>query len=102
MQVVARQWSGGGRWRRKRRRRFPAAARVTHECAEAKLSEALAASSGLRLRRGRWLRLRLDERNTIVGLHARDSRRLGRYGRFTERTKTKIKRRRFPAILSCG
>ena len=85
-----------------RRRRFLAAARVTHARTEAKLPDALAASSGLRLRRGRWLRLRLDERNTMVALHARDSQRLRRYGRYTERTKTKLKRRRFPTILSCG
>nr|VDD54566.1 unnamed protein product [Brassica oleracea] len=35
--------------------------------------EALAASSRLRLWRDQWLRLRLDERNTIVSFHARDS-----------------------------
>ncbi|KAF3608404.1 hypothetical protein DY000_02049692 [Brassica cretica] len=40
--------------------------------------------------------------NTMVALHARDSQRLRRYGRFTERTKTKLKRRRFLAVLSCG
>ncbi|KAF2584275.1 hypothetical protein F2Q70_00036588 [Brassica cretica] len=40
--------------------------------AEAKLREGLAASSGLRLRRGWCLRLRLDERNTMAVLHARD------------------------------
>ncbi|KAF2617959.1 hypothetical protein F2Q68_00039260 [Brassica cretica] len=70
--------------------------------AEAKLMEALAASSRLQLWRDQWLRLRLDERNTIVSFHARDSQRLGRYGRFTERMKTKLKAWRFPAILSCG
>ncbi|KAF2531876.1 hypothetical protein F2Q70_00031799 [Brassica cretica] len=44
----------------RRRRRFPTAARVPHAFAEAKLPEALAASSGLRLRRSRWLWLLLN------------------------------------------
>ena len=68
-----------------------AAARITHTRVEAKLPEALAASSRLRLQRGRWLRLHLNERNTMIALHARDSQRLERYSRFTERTKTKLK-----------
>ncbi|KAF2555045.1 hypothetical protein F2Q68_00017115 [Brassica cretica] len=59
--------------------------------AEAIFPEAIPALSGLRLRRGRWLRLRLDERNTLVALHTQDSQQLGIYGRFTERTKTKLK-----------
>uniref|UniRef100_M4EVE3 Uncharacterized protein n=1 Tax=Brassica campestris TaxID=3711 RepID=M4EVE3_BRACM len=70
--------------------------------AEAKLPEVLATSYGLRVRRGWWLWLRLDERNTMVALHARDFQRLRRYGRFTEQTKTKLQRWRFLAILSCG
>ena len=56
----------------RRWRRFPAAARVLHARAEAKLLEAREASSGLRLRRGWCLRLRLDERNTVIVLNARD------------------------------
>ncbi|KAF3567871.1 hypothetical protein DY000_02016854 [Brassica cretica] len=68
------------------------AVRKTHARAEAKLPEALAASSGLRLRRGWWLRLRIDKGNMMVALHARDPQRLERYGRFTERPKTKLKR----------
>ena len=85
------RWPGGGGRRRKRRRRFPAAARVTHEREEAKLLEALAASFRLRLRRGQWLRLCLNERNTMVALYTRDSQRLERYGGFTEWMKTKLK-----------
>ncbi|KAG5400201.1 hypothetical protein IGI04_014808 [Brassica rapa subsp. trilocularis] len=46
--------------------RRTATARAFHARAEAKLREALAASSGLRLRCGWCLRLRLDERNTMV------------------------------------
>ncbi|KAF3506470.1 hypothetical protein F2Q69_00002745 [Brassica cretica] len=45
----------------------------------AKLAEARTASSELRLRRGRCLWLRLDERNTMVALHAQHSQQLGRY-----------------------
>ncbi|KAF3534447.1 hypothetical protein DY000_02039764 [Brassica cretica] len=81
--AVVRWWSDGGavavrRWSDgavavQQRRRFLAAAR-------AKLLTARAASSGLRLQRGRCLRFRLDERNTMVSLDARDSQRLGRYG----------------------
>ncbi|KAG5395412.1 hypothetical protein IGI04_025375 [Brassica rapa subsp. trilocularis] len=52
--------------------RRTATARAFHARAEAKLREALAASSGLRLRCGWCLRLLLDERNTMVVLHARD------------------------------
>ena len=38
----------------------------------------------------------------VVALHAQDSQRLGRYGRFTERTKTKLKCMAVPAInLGC-
>ena len=65
--------------------RRTAMARAFHARAEAKLREALAVSSGLRLRRGWCLRLRLDERNTMVVLHARDDQWLGSYGRFTKR-----------------
>ena len=86
-----RRCSGGGEAVVRRRRRFPEAARITHERTEVKLPEALAASSGLRLRRGRWLRLRLDERNTMVALHTRDSQRLGSYQRFTKTAKTWLK-----------
>uniref|UniRef100_A0A0D3C7K9 Uncharacterized protein n=1 Tax=Brassica oleracea var. oleracea TaxID=109376 RepID=A0A0D3C7K9_BRAOL len=43
-----------------------AAARVPHARAVAKLLEVRAASSGLRLRLFRWLRIRLVERNTMV------------------------------------
>ena len=64
----------------------------THAPVEAKLPEALAALSGFRLRCGWWLRLRIDEGNTMVALHERYSQRLERYGRFTERMKIKLKR----------
>ncbi|KAF8099005.1 hypothetical protein N665_0254s0006 [Sinapis alba] len=56
----------------------------------AKLPEARAGSSELRLRRGRWLRLRLDERNIMVALHARDSQWLGSCERFTKTAETKL------------
>ena len=62
-------WSGGGG----RRRRFPAAARAFHARAKGGFLEARTAASGLRLRRAWCLRLRLDERNTMMGLDARDS-----------------------------
>ena len=82
--------------RRKRRRRFPARRRQIPGAArglpaEVKLPEVLVASSRLRLQRARWIQLLLVERNMITTLHARDSQRLGSYGRFTERTKTKLK-----------
>lgn len=57
----------------------------------AKLAGACAVSSGLRLWRGRRLRLHLDEGNAVAALHARDSQWLGSYGRFTKTTKTKLK-----------
>ena len=59
--------------------------------AEALLPEALATLSELQWRRGWWLWLRLNERNTLMALHTQDSKRLGIYGRFTEWTKTKLK-----------
>ncbi|KAF3603005.1 hypothetical protein F2Q69_00034491 [Brassica cretica] len=61
-------------------RRFPAAARAFHARAKGGFLEARTASSGLRLRRTWCLRLRLDERNTMMGLDARDSQRLRSYG----------------------
>ena len=75
--------------------RRTAMARAFHARAEAKLREALAASSGLRLRRGWCLRLRLDERNTMVVLHARNSQWLGSYGRFTKTAETELNAWRF-------
>ena len=68
--------------------RRTAAARVFHARAEANLREARAASSGLQLRRGWCLRLRLDERNTMMALDTRDSLRLESYDRFTKTTET--------------
>uniref|UniRef100_A0A0D3CHI3 Uncharacterized protein n=1 Tax=Brassica oleracea var. oleracea TaxID=109376 RepID=A0A0D3CHI3_BRAOL len=67
--AASRRQTDGGRSRRLRR---TAEARVFHARAEANLWEARTASSGLRLRRGLCLRLRLDERNTMVVLNARD------------------------------
>ncbi|KAF3588038.1 hypothetical protein F2Q69_00029743 [Brassica cretica] len=64
------------------------------------LPGARAASSGLRLRRGRRLRLRLDEGNTMTALHARDSQRLKSYGRFTKRTKLNSNSLRFPVVTT--
>ncbi|KAF3504810.1 hypothetical protein F2Q69_00043485 [Brassica cretica] len=84
---------GGGDFRRRR---------MDDPSESAKLVGARADSSGLRLQRGRRLRLCLVERNTMMSLDARDSQRLERYDRFTERTKTKFMRRRFPTILGCG
>ncbi|KAF3509667.1 hypothetical protein F2Q69_00000077 [Brassica cretica] len=72
-------------------RRFPAAARAFHARAKGGFLEARTASSGLRLRRAWCLRLRLDERNTMMGLDARDSQRLRSYGRFTKTAETKLK-----------
>ncbi|WZZ36430.1 hypothetical protein YC2023_019831 [Brassica napus] len=71
--------------------RFPAAARAFHARAKGGFLEARTASSGLRLRRAWCLRLRLDERNTMMGLDARDSQRLRSYGRFTKTAETKLK-----------
>uniref|UniRef100_A0A0D3AB12 Uncharacterized protein n=1 Tax=Brassica oleracea var. oleracea TaxID=109376 RepID=A0A0D3AB12_BRAOL len=72
-QTVAGHGGSGERWsetaasgRNARWLRRTATARAFHARAEAKLREALAASSGLRLRRGWCLRLHLDERNTMV------------------------------------
>ena len=62
------------------------------------LPGAHAASSGLRLRRGRRLRLRLDEGNTMMALHARVSQRLRSYGRFTKRKKLNSNSLRFPVV----
>ena len=79
-------WSEtAARGRNSRWLRRTAVAREFHARAEANLREARAASSGLRLRRFRWLRIRLVERNTIVVLDSRDSSRLESYGRFTKR-----------------
>ena len=79
-------WSEtAARGRNSRWLRRTAVARVFHACAEANLREARAASSGLRLRRGWCLRLRLDERNTMMALDVRDDQWLGSYGRFTKR-----------------
>ncbi|KAG5384381.1 hypothetical protein IGI04_035851 [Brassica rapa subsp. trilocularis] len=85
--TVAGHGGSGKRWletaasgRDARWLRRTATARAFRARAEAKLREALAASSGLRLRRGWCLRLRLDERNTMVVLHARNSQWLGSYG----------------------
>lgn len=55
-----------------------------------KPQEARVASPEIRLRRGRWLRLCLDERNTMVALHASDSQWLGSYSRFTKKVETKL------------
>ena len=71
--------------------RRAAAARVAHARVEAKILEALAASSGLQLQRGRCLRLRLDEKNTLMAFHARNYQQLGRYCRFTKTAETKLK-----------
>uniref|UniRef100_A0A0D3AU96 ADP-ribosyl cyclase/cyclic ADP-ribose hydrolase n=1 Tax=Brassica oleracea var. oleracea TaxID=109376 RepID=A0A0D3AU96_BRAOL len=67
------RWSEtAARGRNSRWLRRTAVARVFHARAEANLREARAASSGLRLRRGWCLRLRLDERNTMMALDVRD------------------------------
>ncbi|KAF3556100.1 hypothetical protein F2Q69_00018125, partial [Brassica cretica] len=62
-----------------RRRTVVRRRRVDRTRAEAKLPEARTASSGIRSRRDRCLRLRLGERNTMMALDARDSLRLERY-----------------------
>ena len=67
---------------------IPAAGDGGPAVAEAKLPEARAASSGLRLRRFWWLWIRLDKRNTMVVLDSRDSSRLESYGRFTKTAET--------------
>ena len=90
------RWSGDGP-AAKSAATISGGACVTRTCMT-KLPEALTASYGLRFRRDRCLRLRLDERSTVAALNARDFQRLGRYGRFTERTKTKLIRRRFLII----
>ena len=109
--LMAAEHGGSGEWRSEtvargqnaRRLRWTAAARAFHARADAKLWKALSASSGLRLQRGRWLRLRLNERNTMVALHARDYQRLGRYGRFTKTAKTESMRfRRLPRLTIGG
>lgn len=64
---------------------------VDIKLADSKTCGACAVSSGLRLWRGRRLRLHLDEGNAVAALHARDSQWLGSYGRFTKTTKTKLK-----------
>jgi len=75
------RWSEtAARGRNSRWLRRTAVARVFHARAEANLREARAASSGLRLRRGWCLRLRLDERNTMMALDVRDDQWLGSYG----------------------
>jgi len=85
--TVAGHGGSGERWsetaargRNSRWLRRTAVARVFHARAEANLREARAASSGLRLRRGWCLRLRLDERNTMMALDVRDDQWLGSYG----------------------
>lgn len=80
--------SGGG----------PAAALGLHVRGEVKFWEALAASYGLRLRQVWGLRLRLYERNMMVGLHVRDSQRLRNYYQFTKWSKLSLNTRRLPAI----
>ncbi|WZZ78157.1 hypothetical protein YC2023_098729 [Brassica napus] len=81
-------WSGGGAW--------------PTRALGGKTSRGSSGFVKVRLRRGRCLRLLLDERNTMVAFHARDSQWLGRYVAFTEQTKKKLKAWQFPAILSCG
>ena len=53
--------------------------RVASRASTMKLRAEHAASSGLQLWRGQWLRLRLEESNTMVALYARDSQRLRSY-----------------------
>ncbi|KAF3512072.1 hypothetical protein F2Q69_00004202 [Brassica cretica] len=60
------------------------------EALASQVTRARTASSGLRLRRAWCLRLRLDERNTMMVLDARDSQRLRSYGRFTKMDETKL------------
>lgn len=77
--MAVRRWSDGAVAVQQRRRFLAAARAELLTAARAELLTARAASSGLRLQRGRCLRFRLDERNTMVSLDARDSQRLGRY-----------------------
>ena len=64
------------------------AAHAFHARAKGYLLDAREGSAGLRSRRGWCLRLRLDKRNTMMALDARDLLRLESYGRFTKTTET--------------
>ncbi|KAF3519376.1 hypothetical protein DY000_02060005 [Brassica cretica] len=71
----SRRWTDGGSGELA----AETAVRAFHALAKGNLPEVREGSSGLRLRRGWCLWLRLNEGNTMVVLHARISQQLGSY-----------------------